>query len=138
MLDLTLGLVFHGDELACARLYLISLLPFPKVFVLFVSYAALEQLFLLGDQNALHSQGTLLLLQFGLAYALCMLFFGSPVLLFDSLEPFAALLLANQFVFHFFLVTVASLQQLLGFLIGNVGQLFGTLLFKDETLDPIL
>ena len=48
------------------------------------------------------------------------------------------LLIANQFVLHFFLVTVASLQQFLGLLIGNVRQLFGSLLFEDETLDPVL
>ena len=48
------------------------------------------------------------------------------------------LLIADQFVLHFFLMTVASLQQFLGLLVGNIGQLIGSLLFEDETLNPVL
>ena len=62
VLNLTLRLVLHGNKLARASVDLIPLRPLPEVFVLLVSYAALEQLLLLCHENALHAQRALLLL----------------------------------------------------------------------------
>ena len=50
-----------------------------------------------------------------------MLLFGLSVSSPDLLEPLVTLLLANQFVFHFLLMAVASLKQFLSFLVGDIG-----------------
>jgi len=79
MLNLTLRLVLHGNELTRASVNIVPLRPLPEVFVLLVSYAAFEQLFLLCHQNSLHAQRALLLLKLGLAHTLCMLLLGPKV-----------------------------------------------------------
>ena len=122
--------MLHGNELSSVGIDLVPLLALPEVLVLFISYAALEQLLLLGHKDALHTQSALLLLQSSLTEALSVLFLGAPILFAHHFQLFVTFLLANQLVFHLLLVTITCLKELLSFFIGNIRKFLGPLLFK--------
>ena len=67
-----------------------------------------------------------------------MLLLDDSVAFLPALELLYPFLLANQFVFHLLLVTISGLEQLLGFLVGNVGELLGALLLEDQPLYAVL
>ena len=121
----------HMNKLPFALVNLVSLLPFPIIFLLLVPYSSLKKSFFLIDHDSLHSHGSLLHLELAVSHLFSVHFLHCSIPLFDSLNILEFLLMTLKLFLNFSLMPIPSFQKFFCLFICDIGKFFSSIFLEN-------